>query len=214
MQISGEGLAGPTLRLSSDAREGAVVARLTRERCGLRHLVDDAGGLVVVARAGRSRQVRASAVRLAVAASHRSAGLGSDPHGTRWHGSLPDASARGSTGGQPVPRARCLHPRRLHRRGTIRVNVPPSSGYAAPWIPRSHAEDEPDELARDGEFSAPWALAADRAELVRTGVRQPATCRPRRHSPLVDFAERRADGCPLVSEQRTSTFPWRVTPAL
>jgi hypothetical protein len=27
---------------------------------------------------------------------------------------------------------------------------------------------------------------------VRTGVRQPATCRPRRHSPLVEFAERRA----------------------
>jgi hypothetical protein len=87
--------------------------------------------------------------------------------------------------GRSLPRARCLHPRWLQRRGAVWIDVPPCSAYAAPWLPRPPAQVKPHELAGDGELPPSRPLAADRAELVRTRLRKPATSCSRRHSPQV-----------------------------
>jgi hypothetical protein len=68
-----------------------------------------------------------------------------------------------------------LHHRRLQRQWPVRVDVPPSPGDAAPRLPRPHAEVERNELAGDAEVRPSRPLAPDSAELVRTGLRDPAT---------------------------------------
>ena len=126
----------------------------------------------------RTGEVRHLASRLTEPAARRGAGPGRDPRGRVRR--VPDAPAGGRAGSRPLSSARCIHQWRLQRHGNRRVLVPSSSADAAARLPRCHAAVDCDGVARNDPVPASGSVAANRSELVRARLCEPAACDPRR----------------------------------